>query len=93
MSDNDESPQVELIEQRNEIGDVMRQRERRVDARMIGVARSDPIGGNGAIACVRERANEIAVEKAPGRIPRKEQHGPRGAVAFVDIGHAPAVDR
>jgi hypothetical protein len=38
MAHDDKSAQAELIDQRNEIGNMMRERQCGVDARMIGIA-------------------------------------------------------
>ena len=71
---------AQLVDERNQVGDVMRQRERGIDARMIGVPRADPVGRDGAIAGVHQGIDEVAIEKTPGRIAREQQHrsGDRG---------------
>ncbi len=70
LTDDGEFAQVELVDQADQVGDVVGEGERRIDARMIGVAGSDPIGGDGAIAGVGEGLDEIAIEISPGRISR-----------------------
>src|ERR1019366_7657111 len=71
---------------------MMRQGKRGVDARMVGVARPDPIGNNGAVARFNQRVDEVAVEKTPRGISVQEQHGPRATAPLVDVGHVAAVD-
>ena len=50
LADDDEAAQIELIEQRNEIGDVVRERQGSVDAGMVGIAGADPVGRDRAIS-------------------------------------------
>src|SRR5208282_1410974 len=71
---------------------MMRQRKRGVDARMVGVARPDPVRNNGAVARFNQRVEEVAVEESPRGISVQEQHGPRATAALVDVGHVAAVD-
>ena len=46
LADDHETAQIELVDQRDQVGDMMRQGKRGVDARMVGVARADPIGND-----------------------------------------------
>src|ERR1019366_862694 len=71
---------------------MMRQGKRGVDARMVGVARPDPIGNNGAVARFNQRVDEVAVEKSPRGISVQEDHGPRVTAPLVNVGHVAAVD-
>ena len=66
-------------------------RERGVDAGMIAISASDPIGRDRAEARGPEWFDEIAVEESPGWIAGKQQHRGRGAIALVDERHVPAV--
>src|ERR1700676_1329328 len=91
MAQDDETAQAELIDHRDQIRDMMRERQRGVNARMIGITGADPVGCDGAVSGRGEGSNEIAVEKAPSRISGKQQHRPPGAIALVDISHVAAV--
>src|SRR5208282_4281091 len=92
LPDDDETAQLELVDQRNQIGDVMRERKRCVDARMVGIAGAYPVGNHDPIAGAGERADEIAIEESPSRVSVQEQYWTRVASALVDIGHVAAVD-
>src|SRR5262249_44227097 len=91
LSHNHEPAQTELIDQRNQVGDVMGEGERGVRAGMVRISRADPVRSNGPIAGLGERLDEIAIQNSPGWIAREKQNGAAGTVPFVDISHIAAV--
>src|ERR1041384_2527368 len=83
---------VSLIDQRNQVGDVMRQRIRRIHAWLAGIPRADAVRHDDAIALRLQRLDKIAVEKTPGRIAMQQEHDRRRTAALVDVRHSTAVD-
>src|ERR1035437_4470917 len=70
---------------------MMRQRKRGIDARMVGVARPDPIGNHGAVARFDERVDEVAVKESPRGISVEEDHGPRVTAPLDNVGHVAVI--
>src|SRR5579883_2398417 len=68
---------------------MMREGERSIHARMIRIPRANPIRRYGAIPGALQGLNEIAIEKSPRRISRKQEH--RLPLPFVDVRHPPPV--
>ncbi len=89
VADQRDALEIELAQQRREIGDMAVETMRVFPRRLLRKPESDHVGDDHAAPGRRQRFYEIAIEKAPGRVA-VQQHQ-RIAGSLVDVVHAPAV--
>jgi hypothetical protein len=85
--------QVELIEQRDDVGGVVVQR---VHARVLWFLRqteADLVGHHYSVAGVEQRGKGVPPEVAPGGVAVYQEHRRRVPRPLVDVVHPPGVDR
>ena len=90
VADHGDAGEVELADQRDEIGGMAIERVGVLAGGFFREAEADHVGDDDAAAGRHDRADDIAVEKAPGGVAVQQHDGI--ALAFVHVVHAPAVD-
>src|SRR5712692_468552 len=91
LTDDDKTAELELVQQRHQIRNVMRQGERGIHGWMVRVARPHPVRDDHTIASFGQWLEEVTIEETPGRVPMQQEHGPCRLLAFVYIGYRAAV--
>ena len=74
LADDRHPGELQLVDQRDQVGDVVGERVGRVDARLVGIAGADAVGRDHPVAGLGQRQDEVAVEEAPGRVAVQQQH-------------------
>src|ERR1700682_4018916 len=64
LADHHEAAKPQLIDQRYEVGNVVGERESRVDARVVGVAGTNAVRNDYPITGAYQRSDEVTIKEA-----------------------------